>query len=121
MPVRKEDAGKALELLERYYEKLNKPQDRALRTAIERVIRIFQSHLFLALLDIQEFYETTLLDDTKTPEQKAEETEEAVQRWANNSPPVESPPPSYSDFDKASSGNFTYILERFYVGRHIFS
>lgn len=44
------DAGKALELLERYYEKLNKPQDRALRTAIERVIRIFQSHLFLALL-----------------------------------------------------------------------
>lgn len=71
--------------------------------------------------DIQEFYETTLLDDTKTPEQKAEETEEAVQRWANNSSPVESPPPSYSDFDKASSGNFTYILERFYVGRHIFS
>ena len=44
------DAGRALELLERYYEKLNKPQDRALRTAIERVIRIFQSHLFLALL-----------------------------------------------------------------------
>lgn len=44
------DAGRALELLEQYYEKLNKPQDRALRTAIERVIRIFQSHLFLALL-----------------------------------------------------------------------
>lgn len=44
------DASKALELLERYYEKLNKPQDRALRMAIERVIRIFQSHLFLALL-----------------------------------------------------------------------
>lgn len=44
------DANRALELLEGYYEKLNKPQDRALRTAIERVIRIFQSHLFLALL-----------------------------------------------------------------------
>lgn len=99
MPVRKEDAGKALELLEGYYEKLNKPQDRALRTAIERVIRIFQSHLFLALLDIQEFYETTLLDDTKTPEQKAEETHEAVQRWESNSP-VESPP-SYQDVDKS--------------------
>lgn len=99
MPVRKEDAGRALELLEQYYEKLNKPQDRALRTAIERVIRIFQSHLFLALLDIQEFYETTLLDDSKTPEQKAEETEEAVQRWENNSPAQY--PPSYADFDKS--------------------
>lgn len=102
MPVRKEDANKALELLERYYEKLNKPQDRALRTAIERVIRIFQSHLFLALLDIQEFYETTLLDDSKTPEQKAEETEEAVQRWENNSS-VETPP-SYTDHKDGLNG-----------------
>lgn len=48
--------------------------------------------------DIQEFYETTLLDDSKTPEQKAEETEEAAQRWENHSP-VESPP-SYADFSK---------------------
>lgn len=39
-----------------------------------------------------------MLDDSKTPEQKAEETEEAVQRWENNSP-VESPP-SYADYDK---------------------
>ncbi|XP_015758687.1 PREDICTED: disks large homolog 1-like [Acropora digitifera] len=95
MPVRKEDANRALELLEGYYEKLNKPQDRALRTAIERVIRIFQSHLFLALLDIQEFYETTLLDDSKTTDQKALETDEAVQRWESN-PPIE-PPPSYPE------------------------
>lgn len=99
MPVRKEDASKALELLERYYEKLNKPQDRALRMAIERVIRIFQSHLFLALLDIQEFYETTLLDDTKTPAQKAEETHEALRSWQSHPAPVESPP-SYQDFEK---------------------
>jgi len=49
-----------------------------------------------------------LLDDTKTPEQKAEETEEAVQRWENNSP-LESPPPSYADFDKASTGNFVHV------------
>ncbi|XP_068687248.1 disks large homolog 1-like isoform X1 [Montipora foliosa] len=99
MPVRKEDANKALELLESYYEKLNKPQDRALRTAIERVIRIFQSHLFLALLDIQEFYETTLLDDSKTTEQKVVETDEAVQRW-ESSPPAESPP-SYPVYSKS--------------------
>lgn len=44
------DADRALELLEKYHEKLTKPQDRALRGAIERVIRIFQSRLFLALL-----------------------------------------------------------------------
>lgn len=101
MPVRKEDANRALELLEGYYEKLNKPQDRALRTAIERVIRIFQSHLFLALLDIQEFYETTLLDDSKTTDQKALETDEAVQRWESN-PPVELPP-SYPEHGEVLS------------------
>lgn len=44
------DADRALELLEKYHEKLTKPQDKALRGAIERVIRIFQSRLFLALL-----------------------------------------------------------------------
>jgi len=38
------------------------------------------------------------LDDSKTPDQKAEETEEAVQRWESNSPVGE--PPSYADFDK---------------------
>lgn len=107
MPVRKEDANKALELLESYYEKLNKPQDRALRTAIERVIRIFQSHLFLALLDIQEFYETTLLDDSKTTEQKVVETDEAVQRW-ESSPPAESPP-SYPDYSKSGLNGETSL------------
>lgn len=108
MPVRKEDASKALELLERYYEKLNKPQDRALRMAIERVIRIFQSHLFLALLDIQEFYETTLLDDTKTPEQKAEETHEALRSWQSHHAPVESPP-SYQDFEEGGVNGETVL------------
>ena len=48
--------------------------------------------------DIQEFYETTLLDDSKTTEQKVVETDEAVQRW-ESSPPAESPP-SYPDYSK---------------------
>ncbi|GBP62210.1 Disks large 1 tumor suppressor protein [Eumeta japonica] len=43
-------AHRALELLEDYHSKLVKPQDRQLRIAIERVIRIFKSRLFQALL-----------------------------------------------------------------------
>ncbi|XP_063243638.1 disks large 1 tumor suppressor protein-like isoform X3 [Bacillus rossius redtenbacheri] len=50
MPVRKQGAHRALELLEDYHEKLTKPQDKQLRLAIERVIRIFKSRLFQALL-----------------------------------------------------------------------
>lgn len=44
------EAHRALELLEDYHSKLIKPQDKQLRLAIERVIRIFKSRLFQALL-----------------------------------------------------------------------
>lgn len=44
------EAHRALELLEDYHSRLAAPQDRALRIAIERVIRIFKSRLFQALL-----------------------------------------------------------------------
>ncbi|CAG5107509.1 Similar to dlg1: Disks large 1 tumor suppressor protein (Drosophila melanogaster) [Cotesia congregata] len=43
-------AHRALELLEDYHAKLTRPQDKQLRLAIERVIRIFKSKLFQALL-----------------------------------------------------------------------
>ncbi|KAJ7392664.1 Disks large 3 [Desmophyllum pertusum] len=88
MPVRKEDAGKALELLERYYEKLNKPQDRALRTAIERVIRIFQSHLFLALLIYKSFTKPRCWMIPKHPSKKLRKHTKpyrdgkAIHRWS---------------------------------------
>ncbi|CAB3223371.1 unnamed protein product [Arctia plantaginis] len=86
MPVRKQEAHRALELLEDYHSKLVKPQDRQLRLAIERVIRIFKSRLFQALLDIQEFYELTLLDDTKSVQQKTAETIRIANKWeADNS------------------------------------
>ncbi|XP_031415379.1 discs large homolog 1-like protein isoform X15 [Clupea harengus] len=62
MPVRKKDAQRALLLLEEYRTKLNNTEDRQLRHSIQRVIDIFQSNLFQALIDIQEFYEVTLLD-----------------------------------------------------------
>ncbi|CAH4029271.1 unnamed protein product [Pieris brassicae] len=81
MPVRKQEAHRALELLEDYHSKLIKPQDRQLRLAIERVIRIFKSRLFQALLDIQEFYELTLLDDNKSIQQKTVETIRIANKW----------------------------------------
>ncbi|CAH1245865.1 DLG1 [Branchiostoma lanceolatum] len=86
MPVRKQDAHRALELLEDYHAKLTKPGDRQLRAAIERVIRIFKSRLFQALLDIQEFYEVTLQDGTKTTDQKTRETVEIANKWEEHAP-----------------------------------
>ncbi|XP_044075645.1 discs large homolog 1-like protein isoform X14 [Siniperca chuatsi] len=65
MPVRKKDAQRALLLLEEYRAKLQHAEDRQLRHSIQRVIDIFQSNLFQALIDIQEFYEVTLLDSQR--------------------------------------------------------
>ncbi|XP_059172698.1 disks large homolog 4-like isoform X2 [Physella acuta] len=99
MPVRKEDAHRALELLEDYHTRLTKPQDRPLKTAIERVIRIFKSRLFQALLDIQEFYESTLLDENKTSHEKTLETLRIASKWereqpfTHSQPKAEPPPP----------------------------
>ncbi|XP_063707157.1 disks large 1 tumor suppressor protein isoform X3 [Culicoides brevitarsis] len=76
-----EKAHRALELLEDYHNRLESAEDRALRTAIERVIRIFKSRLFQALLDIQEFYELTLLDDSKSIQQKTTETLLIASKW----------------------------------------
>ncbi|XP_058445521.1 disks large 1 tumor suppressor protein isoform X2 [Malaya genurostris] len=81
MPVKKQEAHRALELLEDYHSRLSSPQDKALRSAIERVIRIFKSRLFQALLDIQEFYELTLLDDSKSTQQKTAETLLIASKW----------------------------------------
>ncbi|KAK3586639.1 hypothetical protein CHS0354_024244 [Potamilus streckersoni] len=92
MPVRKQDAHRALELLEDYHSRLTKPQDKPLKNAIERVIRIFKSRLFQALLDIQEFYECTLLDETKSTQQKTLETLQIVNKWEREPPIINSLP-----------------------------
>uniref|UniRef100_A0A8C1WBY4 Disks large homolog 1 n=1 Tax=Cyprinus carpio TaxID=7962 RepID=A0A8C1WBY4_CYPCA len=67
MPVRKKDAQRALQLLEEYRTKLSQTGDPHLRHSIERVINIFQSTLFQALIDIQEFYEVSLQDNDNKP------------------------------------------------------
>ncbi|XP_039984110.1 disks large homolog 1-like isoform X2 [Xiphias gladius] len=78
MPMRQKDAQRALELLQRYRAKLDQRQqsrngtkqghveeDHQLQQSLDRVINVFQSQLFGALLDIQEYYELTILADRK--------------------------------------------------------
>ncbi|XP_059507140.1 disks large homolog 1-like isoform X8 [Stegostoma tigrinum] len=81
MPVRKQDAQRALKLLENYRAKLGKTEDRQLRASIERVINIFRSNLFQALIDIQEFYEVSLLDNQPVLAQKTTGIVPAVHNW----------------------------------------
>ncbi|TDH08809.1 hypothetical protein EPR50_G00101960 [Perca flavescens] len=78
MPVRQKDAKRALQLLQQYRAKLDQRQqnqsqtkqghieeDSQLQQSLDRVINVFQSQLFNALLDIQECYELTILADSK--------------------------------------------------------
>ncbi|XP_070838405.1 disks large homolog 2 isoform X21 [Chaetodon trifascialis] len=81
MPIRKKDTARALGLLEEYCTKLRRPEEQQLKTAIQRVMGIFQSNLFEALLDIQEFYEVTLLNTQKSCEQKLEEINHMADKW----------------------------------------
>ncbi|XP_045706815.1 disks large homolog 1 isoform X11 [Phyllostomus hastatus] len=88
MPVRKQDTQRALHLLEEYRLKLSHTEDRQLRSSIERVINIFQSNLFQALIDIQEFYEVTLLDNPKCIDHtKQSEPIQPVNTWEISSLP----------------------------------
>ncbi|CAF0833766.1 unnamed protein product [Didymodactylos carnosus] len=68
MPVRKQDAYRALELLEDYYNRLDKPEDKPLKTAIDRY-------------DIQEFYESILLDDRRDLNSKMNATMHLADEW----------------------------------------
>ncbi|XP_073937775.1 disks large homolog 2 isoform X1 [Castor canadensis] len=81
MPVKRKDTDRALSLLEEYCKKLRKPEEQLLKTAVKKVMSIFKSSLFQALLDIQEFYEVTLLNSQKSCEQKIEEANQVAQKW----------------------------------------
>nr|XP_020477427.1 disks large homolog 2-like isoform X8 [Monopterus albus] len=91
MPIRKKDTARALGLLEEYCTKLKKPEEQQLKTAIQRVIGIFKSNLFEALLDIQEFYEVMLLNTQKSCDQMLEEVNHMADKWelAHPACPVE--------------------------------
>ncbi|XP_022537065.2 disks large homolog 2 isoform X21 [Astyanax mexicanus] len=84
MPLRKRDTTRALGLLEDYCSKLKKPEEQQLKSAIQRVVGIFRSSLFQALIDIQEFYEVTLLNTQKSCEQKLEEVNHMAEQWEHS-------------------------------------
>ncbi|KAL3971543.1 hypothetical protein ACER0C_027062 [Sarotherodon galilaeus] len=84
MPIRKKDTARALALLEEYCTNLRKPEEQQLKTAIQRVMGIFKSNLFEALLDIQGFYEVTLLNTQKSSKQKLEELNHMADKWEKN-------------------------------------
>ncbi|XP_040439176.1 disks large homolog 2 isoform X2 [Falco naumanni] len=86
MPVKKKDTDRALVLLEEYCKKLRKPEEQQLKKAIRKVMGIFKSSLFQALLDIQEFYEVTLLNSQKSYEQKIEEANQVAEKWEKTTP-----------------------------------
>ncbi|XP_045543868.1 disks large homolog 1 isoform X6 [Salmo salar] len=89
MPIRKKDAQRALLLMEEYKTKLGQTEDRQLRQSLERVINIFQSNLFQALIDIQEFYEVTLQEGQTSvePVKPAEPPAPPVTLWDFSSLP----------------------------------
>ncbi|XP_073778153.1 disks large homolog 3 isoform X33 [Danio rerio] len=58
--VHKYDTKRAAGLLKQYQANLTSPEEQALKSSVEKVSTIFGSHLFQALLDIQECYEVTL-------------------------------------------------------------
>nr|XP_020849311.1 disks large homolog 2 isoform X2 [Phascolarctos cinereus] len=80
MPVKKKDTDRALRLLEEYCRKLRKPEEQLLKKAVKKVMGIFKSSLFQALLDIQEFYEVTLLNSQKSCEQKIQEANQVAEK-----------------------------------------
>uniref|UniRef100_A0A8C1G6X6 Discs, large homolog 2 (Drosophila) n=1 Tax=Cyprinus carpio TaxID=7962 RepID=A0A8C1G6X6_CYPCA len=83
---------------EDYCSKLKKPEEQQLKTAILRVMGIFKSSLFQALIDIQEFYEVTLLNSQKSCEQKLVEVNHMAEQWehtpTNSTSPTEGPQPA---------------------------
>ncbi|XP_042333884.1 disks large homolog 3 isoform X3 [Sceloporus undulatus] len=63
--VSRTDTQRAAEILARYQGVLRSPAEQPLQVSIEKVLHIFQSELFQALLDIQECYELSLLSTCK--------------------------------------------------------
>ncbi|KAL3122739.1 hypothetical protein niasHT_005456 [Heterodera trifolii] len=86
MPGRSTEAHRALEQLEAYHALLTQPGDAELRYGIERVIGIFKANLFQALLDIQEFYDNTLLNERVPLDMKTSETRKLAERWEQSPP-----------------------------------
>lgn len=63
--VHKCDTDRAVGLLRQYQANLTSPEEQSLKTSVAKVSAVLGSHLFKALLDIQECYEVTLQLNTE--------------------------------------------------------
>ncbi|XP_011505778.1 PREDICTED: disks large 1 tumor suppressor protein-like [Ceratosolen solmsi marchali] len=77
------ETHRALELLGDYYAKLTKTHEKQLTLEIERLIRVLKSRFFQALIDIQEFYEISLLDIIRTNNIISTNNSISLKTWNN--------------------------------------
>ncbi|KAG1970544.1 disks large homolog 2 isoform X26 [Pimephales promelas] len=120
MPLRKRDTVRAISLMEDYCSKLKKPEEQKLKTAILRVTGIFKSSLFQALIDIQEFYEVTLLNSQKSCEQKLVEVNHMAKQWEHTATsstlPTEGPQPASTPPELRGKSHMELAVEEPAVG-----
>ncbi|XP_057301632.1 disks large 1 tumor suppressor protein-like [Hydractinia symbiolongicarpus] len=81
--VKKEDCVEALALLREYHGKLTDDQP-DLKRALDKVINVFNSNLFSALVDIQDYYSEILQEVHKSPEQVSKEATMLAKRWESS-------------------------------------
>lgn len=95
MPVgRTGEVHRALEHLEEYHASLLSSNSYELKQEVGRLINYFKATLFNSLLEIQDLYEETLLDERKSVTQKTIETRRLVDLWEKDPPlgrPKEAP------------------------------
>ncbi|KAG1970529.1 disks large [Pimephales promelas] len=106
--------------MEDYCSKLKKPEEQKLKTAILRVTGIFKSSLFQALIDIQEFYEVTLLNSQKSCEQKLVEVNHMAKQWEHTATsstlPTEGPQPASTPPELRGKSHMELAVEEPAVG-----
>uniref|UniRef100_A0A0N4ZJA6 Disks large homolog 1 n=1 Tax=Parastrongyloides trichosuri TaxID=131310 RepID=A0A0N4ZJA6_PARTI len=81
------EVHRVLEQLEEYHSKLNSnSQNVELKIAIEKIISMFKTSLIQTLLDINEFYNDTLINTRKSHLQKIDEAKRMAERWSPSFP-----------------------------------
>ncbi|KAI3381843.1 hypothetical protein SNEBB_003584 [Seison nebaliae] len=81
MSVRATEAHKALELIEDYAVKLANHEEHQLRTNLEKLVRLFKSKLFQALVEMYNFYDVILLDENVPLSKKVQVSQSMIGKW----------------------------------------
>lgn len=82
--MKKQEALRAVELLEEYRAQLLAHGQLQLAEAVEQLVQVLKSRLFAAVVEIQEFYEITLLDDSVPVHQKVRAAWNLGNRWRSD-------------------------------------